>query len=198
MKKGFTLIEVLVSISIFAFLALGAYQVLGTSVTTDEVAGRKLTRLGEIQKAITMMDMDFEHIAFRNNRYVASNSHRYIWAQKNIYNSDDWAIEFVRSSYLNPGAMLDRNELQRVTYRLKNNNLERGTYPRSDPAQSDEPEWEVLLRNVSRFELRFNASPNVLNWIESQSPTTLPYGIEVNLTLDDTGKIRRVYKVIRQ
>lgn len=197
MNKGFTLIEVLVSILIFAFLASGAYQVLVSAVDTDAIAGKKISRLGEIQKAVTLIDMDFEHIAYRNNRYVATGSHRYIWAQKNIFNSDDWAVEFVRSSYMNPGGMLDRNELLRVVYRLKNNNLERGTYPRSDPAQNEDPQWKVILQDVSRFELRFNASQSALNWTGSTSPATLPYGIEVAVTLNDVGKIRRVYRVVR-
>ena len=39
-NKGFTLIEVLVSIFIFAILASGSYQVLQSAVQTDEVSGR--------------------------------------------------------------------------------------------------------------------------------------------------------------
>ncbi len=197
MKKGFTLIEVLISILIFAFLATGAYQVLGSAIDTDEIAGKKISRLGEIQKVISLMDMDFNHIAYRSNRYVTTSSHRYIWAQKNIYNSDDWAIEFVRASNMNPGAMLDRNELLRVAYRLKNNNLERGTYVRTDPAQNDEPNWEIVLKNVSRFEFRFNASSTSINWTGSTASTSLPHAIEVTMTLEDVGKIRRVYRVVR-
>jgi general secretion pathway protein J len=194
-NAGFTLIEVLVSICIFAMVATSAYQVLGSAVLTDEVSGNRIQRLGEIQRAVAMMDRDFEAMAYRRNRYTAYNSTKYIWAEKNIFNSDDWGIEFVRSGFLNPGATLDRNELQRVAYRLKDNNLERGTYTRADPGQNQQPTWEVLISHVTNFELRFRVSMNSLAWYQSINSNKLPFGVEVSLVLDDVGKIRREYYV---
>lgn len=61
-NKGFTLIEVLVSIFIFAILASGSYQVLQSAVQTDEVSGRKIDRLAEIQKTFMIADRDFSYI----------------------------------------------------------------------------------------------------------------------------------------
>ncbi len=195
-NSGFTLIEVMISIFIFAILATGAYQVLGSAVMTDEVSGKKIERLGEIQRAINMLDHDFEQMAYRRNRYASYNSTKYIWAEKNILNSDDWGIEFVHSGFFNPGAILERNELQRVAYRLKNNNLERGTYTRSDPVQNQQPKWEVVISHVSNFELRFRVSLNSLAWYQSINSNKLPVGVEMSLVLDDVGKIRREYFLV--
>jgi general secretion pathway protein J len=194
-NSGFTLIEVMISILIFSILATGAYEILGAAVMTEEVSGKKMQRLGEIQRAVNLMDHDFEQMAYRRNRYPAYNATKYIWAGKNIFNSDDWGIEFVRTGFFNPGAMLDRNELQRVVYRLKENNLERGTYARSDPANTKEPNWEVVISHVTNFELRFRVSMNSLAWYQSINSNKLPFGVEVSLVLDDVGKIRREYYI---
>ncbi|MBQ8708750.1 MAG: type II secretion system minor pseudopilin GspJ [Succinivibrionaceae bacterium] len=195
-NRGFTLIEVMISIFIFSILATGAYEILGSAVMTDEISGKKMQRLGEIQRAVNLLDHDFEQMAYRRNRYPSYGSTRYIWAEKNIFNSDDWGVEFVRSGFFNPGAMLDRNELQRVVYRLKDNNLERGTYSRSDPVQNQQPKWEVVISHVTNFELRFRVALNSLAWYQSINSNRLPVGVEMNLTLDDVGKIRREYYVV--
>lgn len=196
-NNGFTLIEVLVSIFIFAILATGSYQVLQSAIQTDEVSGRKIERLAEIQKTFTISDRDFSQMAYRSNRYPAYSTRKYIWAAKNILDSDDWGIEFVRNSLLNPGAMLNRSELQRVAYRLKNGELQRGTYARTDPLENQPPRWETLITGVSKFELKFRNSHGTKEWSDFARDSTLPVGVLFSITLDDYGKIQRIYMVLR-
>jgi general secretion pathway protein J len=196
-NSGFTLVEVLVSIFIFAILATGSYQVLQSAVQTDEVSGRRIDRLAAIQKTFMIVDRDFSQMAHRNNRYPSQGVRRYVWAAKNILNSDDWGIEFVRNSLLNPGAMLNRSELQRVAYRLKDGELQRGTYDRQDPIEDRPPAWETLITGVSRFELKFKNARNAKDWSEFAREGTVPAGVLFSITLDDYGKIQRVSMVLR-
>lgn len=196
-RKGFTMIEMLIAIFIFGVLASGAHQILGTAVTTDEISGDKTTRLAEIQKAVSLMDRDFNQMANRNSRNTSYMTKRFIWAAKNIYDSDDWGIEFVRSGNLNPGGELDRNELSRVAYRLKHNRLERGTYTRTDPIENVQPHWEPILDKVSNFELRFRVTSGSTTWYQSINTNTLPAAVELSVTLEDVGKIIRVYQVAK-
>ena len=196
-NKGFTLIEVLVSIFIFAILASGSYQVLQSAVQTDEVSGRKIDRLAEIQKTFMIADRDFSYMANRSNRYPGQGARRYSWSGKNILGSDDWGIEFVRSSLINPGAMLNRSELQRVAYRLKDGELQRGVYDRHDPIEDQPPQWSTLITGVSRFELKFRNNKNGKDWSDFARDGSVPFGVMFSITLEDYGQIRRIYMVLR-
>ena len=60
--KGFTLIEVLVSIAIFASLSVAAYQVVSQVQRSDVLSQEKIQRLNELQRAMVMMDNDLSLI----------------------------------------------------------------------------------------------------------------------------------------
>ncbi|MBO0216695.1 type II secretion system minor pseudopilin GspJ, partial [Vibrio sp. Vb2880] len=66
--KGFTLIEVLVSIAIFASLSVAAYQVVSQVQRRNALSQERTQRLNEIQRAMVMMDNDFRQMAMRQTR----------------------------------------------------------------------------------------------------------------------------------
>lgn len=66
--KGFTLIEVLVSIAIFASLSVAAYQVVSQVQRSNTLSQERTQRLNEIQRAMVMMDNDFRQMAMRQTR----------------------------------------------------------------------------------------------------------------------------------
>ncbi|MGL6171847.1 MAG: type II secretion system minor pseudopilin GspJ, partial [Vibrio sp.] len=65
---GFTLIEVLVAIAIFASLSIGAYQVLNQVQRSNQISAERSARLTELQRALVIMDADFRQMALRQFR----------------------------------------------------------------------------------------------------------------------------------
>jgi len=57
---GFTLLEVLLAIAIFASLSLAAYEVLQGVLRNDEVTRNQVSRLGEVQRASAVLARDFQ------------------------------------------------------------------------------------------------------------------------------------------
>ena len=93
--------------------------------------------------------------------------------------------------------MLNRSELQRVAYRLKDGELQRGVYDRHDPIEDQPPQWSTLITGVSRFELKFRNNKNGKDWSDFARDGSVPFGVMFSITLDDYGQIRRIYMVLR-
>lgn len=192
-QHGFTLLEMLVAIAIFAGLSLGAYQVLQGVLASDEVAKRKEARLGELQIALGALERDLTQMLPRSGRIEGEANRVAIAASRFGQESDDWGIAFIRGGWLNPDGMLPRSGLQRVGWRLKGNKLERLSFRYPDPVIGTEAQVHPMLEGVGAFRLYFYDRGN---WQESWSQReVLPQGIAVELELDDLGLIRRQFLI---
>ena len=87
--------------------------------------------------------------------------------------------------------ILPRSEIQNVGYRLRGDRLERLSYDQQDPLPGSLPTVTVMQRGVQAFRLRFYASGRWQD--EWQQTQTLPQGLEVTLTLEQSGEIRRLF-----
>lgn len=196
LQQGFTLIEVLVALLIFAGLSLGAYQVLTAVLQNDDITKQKVAQLAELQRVFGQMERDFSQMVPRATRVNGENSKVVIDAAQYQLQSDDWAILFVRGGWFNPGAQLPRSQLQKVGYRLRDEKLERLSYIYLDPAVGTEPTTSVLLEGVKSFRLRFFTNGQ---WASSWNNTSLlPKAVEVELELAQYGKIRRLFLVANE
>lgn len=190
---GFTLLEVLLALVVFASLSLTAYQVLQGVLKSDEKSRIKVDRLANVQRALGVLERDFSELIKRRSRIQGETSNVVFQAGRYQMESDDWAVSFVRGGWLNPGAVLPRSQLQKVGYRLREGKLERLSFLYVDPAIGTEPNVTPVLAQVKNFGLRFwNGSEWVEEWSNS---ALLPTAVEVTLVLEDYGKIRRLFLV---
>lgn len=188
---GFTLLEVLLALVIFAMLSLSAYAILQGVMRNDEVARAKIARLSELQKAFNTVSRDFTQVVPRATRINGESSTTLFQAERFQLESEDASALFVRAGWLNPGGELRRSELQKVGYRLRQHKLERLTYLYPDAITGTQPTVTALLSNVSAFSLRFYKNGE---WLTQWStPTALPSAVEVSVTLDDYGSLRRLF-----
>lgn len=191
--RGFTLLEVLLALVVFAGLSMTAYQVMQGVLKNDEITREKVDRLADVQRAVSTLERDFTQIIPRATRVNGETSKVVFQAVRYQMESDDWSAIFVRGGWLNPGGMLVRSQLQKVGYRLRENKLERLSYLYLDPVIGTEPTVTTVLEKVEGFKLRFH---NGTQWVDEWTSTaTVPFGIEVELKLQDYGKIRRVFLI---
>ena len=125
-QGGFTLIEVLVAIAIFASLSVGAYQVLNQVQRSNELSMERSERLKTLQRALVFMDGDFRQMALRQTRTNGEESNGLLVQWKEyLLDSDANGIMFTRLGWHNPQQQFPRGEVSKVGYRIKDDVLER-------------------------------------------------------------------------
>lgn len=154
--KGFTLIEVLVSIAIFASLSVAAYQVVSQVQRSDVLSQEKIQRLNELQRAMVMMDNDFRQMAIRHSRTNGEEpAKQLIFWSDYLLDSDAKGVMFTRLGWHNPQQQFPRGEVTKVGYRIKDNVLQRVWWRYPDTPVAQQGIVTPLLTEVEEFNLRF-------------------------------------------
>lgn len=192
--SGFTLLEVLVAMAIMALLSLSAYQVLQGVLTSDQVGGERLHKLQALQRTMLRLDQDFNQLVGRAVRIEGEADPRLVRSGNYLYDSDSQAIGLVHLGWSNPLSRLPRSSLQRVIYRVKEEQLERGNFLYPDPVIGAQPNYQILMEGVTGMRLRYYAEGG---WHDSwENAQQLPQGIEVTLETRDFGEVRRVFALV--
>jgi general secretion pathway protein J len=196
---GFTLLELLVAMAIFAILgtlALSGYTELQQQ---SEYAEQRLERLREVQRAMQTIGQDLAQIEPRPIREPLGEA---LIPAVLATDSIEYGLQFTRAGWSNT-AGLARPTLQRVGYRLDGEGLWRDHWTVLDRTLATEPTRVKLLGKVRSVRFRFMnpAREWVDRWPVSDgtnlagSERLRPAAIEVVLELEDWGEIRRVIEV---
>jgi len=195
---GFTLLELLVAVAIFAVLSAMAYGGLRNVIDNSQQTEAAMQRLQQVQLAMLKISRDLTQLSPRNIRDEYGNTSNYIVTDQ----SGDVFIEFTRGGRRNPAEML-RSHLQRVAYKLEENTLSRLHWPHLDRTQEMQPYESVLLEEVESANVRFLDKDN--EWHDEWPPlnatgqldgnTAVLSAIEFTVTLQDWGELVRLFMV---
>ena len=196
--RGFTLIEVLVASVILAILAVMAHRgVAETRLAVDRVR-EHMTRVREVQRAVTLMTADFRQLAPRPVRELVGDGYRP--ALLRDPNAVD-LVELSRQGWPNT-AGTPRGTVQRVVYVLEGRTLVRRHWNVIDATLSNEPVSRDLLGEVDSVTIRYmNAGREwqtqwpALGAAPEVALRTRPLAVEIVIELSDYGEIRRVVEV---
>ena len=199
-QKGFTLIEVLIAMAIFAILSVLAYGGLEQVIQNRSQTEEALNRLRQIQLTMSKMQRDFEQIVNRKGHDELGGELPALATGEGT----DLLVQFTRNGWRNP-AQLTRSHLQRIAYKLDDDTLTRISWPYVDRAQDSQAIETELLNNIQEVSIRVMDAQNEwqTSWpINTSSsptpgvpPSDLPIAIEVTLKLHDWGDIVRLYRI---
>lgn len=180
-QKGFTLIEMMLAIVIFSLMSLMASQLLSSIVKNNDRVQIQAKALTRLQQAFSLMERDI-----RQTLVLPAD----IPSKTNQGGETSPRLALLRSNWLNPGGLLPRSTLERVTYRLHDGQLQRLSYPTPDAPES-QARIITLLQGVERFQLRHRL---VGDWRDGGPVGVgLPQAIEVSVTLSDRGELQRIF-----
>lgn len=191
-QEGFTLIEVLVAIAIFASLSVSAYMVLNQVQRSNQASLEKTERLKDIQRAMVIIDNDFRQIALRRFRTNGEEpDENILFWQEGLIESENKAVLFTRLGWQNPQQVFPRGEITKVGYRIVADRLERVWWRYPDTPVGQEGVVTSLLDDVDKIEMQFYKEGG---WSESwDESSTLPKALSITFTLKDYGDVERVY-----
>ena len=221
LRRGFTLVELLVALFITAIVFAMGYSALSQALTSRKQVDEQAARMSAVQQAMRVIEQDFEMLQPRPVRdlqgsdyllpltvnqntqgtsgSMSSGSALTVAAQQGMA-----LLSLTRGSWANP-AGLPRSELQRVSYALREDKLLRQYQPELDTTGAASFEERELLDKVEALSFRYMDAS--LTWY-TVWPTPLvqrlprpdqlrarPIAVEVTLTLKDWGKLVRKIEV---
>lgn len=194
--SGFTLIEVIIAMSIFAILAVLSYTGLQSVINSKTNTEGSLNRLQELQMAVHTLSTDMLQLSARQAHDSLGGNLLPLSTQ-----DTDLLVDFTRSGWSNP-ANLTRSTLQRVAYYIDEDNLIRVYWPHIDRADDESRIERTLISNIDTLELRFLDEKQqwqtdwpVADALASAQPAALPLAVEITLKMNDWGEIKRLIRV---
>ena len=176
-RNGFTLVEMLIALAIFAVIAGGALGLLRFSVDAEAASRTKTQQIAALRRLLAVWNADLAQAVPRPARDVGGTPHNALEAPTGA--PDGVILRLTRGGWSNfDGA--PRPSLQRVEYRWQNGKLARAGYPFVDGAAPDAA--APLADAASPPRLRFRTADG--NWQdrwEPQRSAELPVAIELTL-----------------
>ncbi|WP_260483129.1 type II secretion system minor pseudopilin GspJ [Sphingomicrobium flavum] len=174
MRNGFTLIEMMVALAIFAMLSAGGVLLLRGSADTQSAVERQLSSLSSMERVRLLLAADLSQALARPTR-AGDGSNR------PAFTGDASAMRFVRGGF---EALSDEPEpdLARIRWSQEAGRIVRRQYGRLDGG--DDPALDAeLLENVEGLALAYrDASGGWVNAWPDGSGLALPRAVRVTLT----------------
>ena len=191
-SAGFTLLEVLVALAVFAIVSVLATRILGSIVDLADATGERGAALADVQRAIAVVERDVEQMVRRPVRDEMGDP------GAAVVIGDATLIEFTRQGWQNP---LDkpRTTLQRVAYAHRDDKLLRLYWPVLDRAPGSTPVVQVLLDGVAEAEFigHDDVDQAHRHWSPSTSgePGADLAAVELRLKTTTFGRLARLWLV---
>jgi type II secretion system protein J len=147
-NKGFTIIEVLVSLVILSMITIISSNILRSSLTTEQDAASQLDSIKELNLASTIIRRDLRQIANVNSKdFYGNNLYGTFISQINsqnvMFNSNIKSL----SNEASP--------IKRIQYELVNKSFIRKQYFSSNPHSQDDFTSIDLLRDIDNLNFSF-------------------------------------------
>jgi len=198
-QRGFTLMEVMIALFIMAMIALLASQAFNTASSGAAATREAMDRLAAIDRTLVMIETDLRNAIPKVLRARLGEPLPPVY----VTQSDDYWLTVMRGGMANP-LYQKRTEEVRVGYRYLDETIWRDIWYNPMQLEQEEARQLKLLEGVTFLQIRvlpqtatsLAAGPWLDAWPPNTGNTDLPLAIEVTLTLEDMGEIRRLFMLL--
>lgn len=189
--RGFTLLEILIALVIFAIVGVITAIALGHVIDTHKRLASYDDRLQKVEVAVALMRRDISQaldrsvLDYDNNRLAP-------------FIDNNNKIEFTRGGLLNPFHLQQRSDLQRISYQINGGTIQRLTWSVLDRFNTTKPQRINLLKGVTDFTIIVYDNKNQPQnyWpakqgtaLTKQPTSILPKAVKIRFTVDKLGPV---------
>ena len=145
---GFTLVEVLISLFIFALISVGTMTALTQSLQGKDRLAASMDEINQLNAARAILRADMSALTLRPGRDELGGLSPYV-----LTTDGEAILSFTRRGHQNPGGLEQRGDLERVEYHFENGALIRRSYTHENPAQLAKTNDRILLDNLEDAQL---------------------------------------------
>jgi general secretion pathway protein J len=190
--RGFTLIEILAALLVFALLAGFGYRGLGAVLDAGERVTGETRKWHDLALAFEHMRLAFAHAAdrpIRDRHDAAAPAFEAVAATRS---AEEPLLAFTRMGYAgHEGAAADQ---QRVGYRVRQDRLEQLAWPVLDQAPHTEPQAIVLLSGVRELSFSYLHEGKWHSvWPLADADAAHPAAVQITLRLSNGERYQRLF-----
>ncbi|MDF1646265.1 MAG: type II secretion system minor pseudopilin GspJ [Legionellaceae bacterium] len=184
--KGYTLIEVIIALAIFAIIGTLSVGLLSRAFDTKARLSAQITPLSDVQLAITRINQDAAQIVARAIRdHDMKKIPAFVASAQNI--------EFTRGGFVRPNEKTPESTLRRVALSCENNQLVRKSWAKLDGFIRDKPQKQILLEHLDKCGFSFTSSRHTWSDEWRGGDVLLPSSFKLYLSIKNLGEIAPIF-----
>ncbi len=192
-RLGFTLIELMVAIVIFAIISTVSYRMITSLVRTKEIAGEAQEKWGNLSLAISNFGMSWNRVIPLVVRDQNGGLLPAVYGKSKLNGMYDSQLEMTLSGF-SGDKIYGTVPPKRIGYRYYGKTLYLVTWPVLNRVVTTQPDIDVLIDNVTKFEITFLYPDN--QWRNTWPPqggdiTSLPRAVKVVMVLASGETVER-------
>jgi general secretion pathway protein J len=184
-EDGFTLVEVMVALMIFAMIAAAGVAILSFSVRSQAATGAKLDDAAALGRTVSILSADLAQATNRPARDEGG-------TVRPAFAGDVASLSLVRLGWINVDAA-PRSTAQKVAYRVASGTLERIAYPMVDGAQPLPA--AAMLTRVKAVRLRYRFRGAWSDRWDGAQGVPIPDAADLTIVREDGTTWRQMFLV---
>jgi general secretion pathway protein J len=196
-KRGFTLIEILIALFIFAIMATIATVALKRIFADKAILDNHIKQITALQMAVAIIRLDLTQAIDRPIRDQQGNL-------TIAFQGSTTSLTFTRTGNINPLGHYTMSNLQRITYNMSSG-LQRSIAPVLDNAPHTKTTSRSLLAGAKNWHISYYNDkmqqfdnwpvPQLASTNTKEKPNPLPAAVDIKFTVDNLGDMEMLIPI---